>query len=50
MVGYSSKQIGRSSSGAPGSVLRALLSHDDGSVFSAEQWLIVQAETEDDSV
>ena len=49
-VGYSGKQVDRSSSGTPGSVLQALLTHDAGSVFSAEQWLVILAEIEDDSV
>ena len=47
LVGYSGRQA---SSGTPADVLQAFLSHDDGSVFSAEQWLVIQAEVEDHSV
>ena len=46
-VGYSVKQVDRSTSGSPGSVFQALLSDEGGSDHSAEQWLVIQAEIED---
>ena len=49
-AGYSGSQVDRSNSGASGNVMQALLSHDGGSQFSGEQWLVILAEIEDRSV
>lgn len=49
-VGFSGKEVDRTPSGEAAGVLQALLTHDAGSDFSGEQWLVIQAEIEDSSV
>ena len=46
-VNYPGKQVDISPSGGDRSVLQALLSHDVGSVFTAEEWLQIIGEMED---
>jgi hypothetical protein len=47
VVTHPAKQVEMSHAGGDRSVLQALQSHDVGSVFSAEEWLLIIAEIED---